>query len=54
MLQHEMQREDDENEVGPLDEQPEVNLRCSSRAKRQMQFIQLHTIYPIYINTVNF
>ena len=40
-LQHEMQREDDENEVVQPEVQPELNLRRSTRARRQTQFIQL-------------
>ena len=40
-LQHEMQREDEEEDVVLHDEQPVVNPRRSTRARRQTQFIQL-------------
>ena len=40
-LRHEMQQEDDENEVVLPDKQVEVNPRHSTRERRQTQFIQL-------------
>ena len=45
-LQHEMQREDEEDVV-LHDEQPVVNPRRSTRARRQTQFIQFDSLINI-------